>query len=56
MLEQILIQLRNKEITIKKAHDLICVLFDDDKKTPKKDSGDFRDPQNYESQSEYLGR
>lgn len=55
MLQQILEQLWKREITVEKARQLICVLFDADDNSPNKDTGDFRDTQNYESQSEYFG-
>lgn len=57
MLEQILEQLWKREITVEKARKLICVLFDvSNSASSNKDTGDFRDPQNYESQDEYFGR
>ena len=57
MLEQILEQLYKREISVEKAHKLICVLFDvSNSATSNKDTGDFRDTQNYESQDEYFGR
>jgi hypothetical protein len=55
ILKEILKQVKSNEISIEKAHDTIITLLDNESfKT--NDSGDFRDPQNYESQSEYFGR
>lgn len=57
ILEQILEQLWKREITVEKARKLICVLFDvGNSSSSNKDKGDFRDPQNYETQNEYFGR
>lgn len=57
ILEQILEKLWKREITVEKARKLICVLFDvSNCDSSNKDTGDFRDPQNYESQDEYYGR
>jgi len=56
LLDQVLQQVRNREISIEKARELICVLFDVSKSATIKSSGDFRDENNFESQSEYFGR
>ena len=56
ILDQILNQLWKREITVDKASELIRVLTDDTKNVKSNDSGDFRDSQNYESQSQYYGR
>ena len=55
LLDQVLQQVRNREISIKKARDLICVLFNVSKSATIKSSGDFRDDDNRESQAEYYG-
>ena len=56
LLDQVLQQVRNREISIEKARELICVLFNVSKSATIKSSGDFRDDNNRESQAEYFGR
>jgi hypothetical protein len=56
LLDQVLKQVQNREISIEKARELICVLFNVRKSATVKSSGDFRDDDNRESQSEYYGR
>ena len=56
LLDQVLKQVQNREISIKKARELICVLFNVSKSATIKSSGDFRDDDNRESQAEYFGR
>ena len=56
ILDQVLQQVQNREISIEKARELICVLFNVRESTTIKSSGDFRDDHNRESQSEYFGR
>jgi hypothetical protein len=56
LLDQVLQQVRNREISIEKAGELICVLFNVSKSATIKSSGDFRDDDNLESQAEYYGK
>jgi hypothetical protein len=56
-LKSILIDLDNRKITKHQAYSLILVLFDvSNCATQVKSSGDFRDDDNRESQSEYYGK
>ena len=56
-LKHILTDLDNNVITKHQAYSLILILFDvSNCATPVKSSGDFRDDDNRESQSEYFGR
>jgi hypothetical protein len=54
ILKEILTSLSKKEIEVDKAYKLITDLFED-KPVKSSYSGDFRDPENYESQSERFG-
>jgi polyhydroxyalkanoate synthesis regulator phasin len=55
LIKEILESFKRGEISVEVAEKMISELVNS-KKVTNRDSGDFRDSQNYESQQEYFGK